>query len=181
MLIELKKQLKDCKFVWLIIKKINMKYGVLAVVAFFFTVQIQAQKVAVFDSYSDLEKAVLSDKNTTYVVNFWATWCAPCVKELPHFEQLNSENKDVKVVLVSLDFKNQYEAKLLPFLKKKAIKSEVVLLTDKDYNTWLPVVDKDWSGSIPATLIIKNEKKFFVEKMFTDYNELNQYVNSIIN
>lgn len=148
---------------------------------FLFSVQIQAQKIAVYDNYAALEKAVLSDSNTTYVVNFWATWCAPCVKELPHFEQLNSENKKVKVVLVSLDFKNQYEAKLLPFLKKKAIKSEVVLLTDKDYNTWLPAVDKDWSGSIPATLIIKNGKKVFVEKMFTSYEELNEYVNSNIN
>lgn len=158
-----------------------MKFYIIGVFMMFFSVQIQAQKVAVFDRYSDLEKAVLSDSNTTYVVNFWATWCAPCVKELPHFEQLNSENKKVKVVLVSLDFKNQYEAKLLPFIKKKAIKSDVVLLTDKDYNTWLPSVDKDWSGSIPATLVIKNGKKFFVEKMFSSYEELNQYVNSIIN
>jgi thiol-disulfide isomerase/thioredoxin len=158
-----------------------MKYYILFAVMFLFSVQIQAQKIAVYDNYTALEKAVLSDNNTTYVVNFWATWCAPCVKELPHFEQLNSENKKVKVVLVSLDFKNQYEAKLLPFLKKKAIKSEVVLLTDKDYNTWLPAVDKDWSGSIPATLIIKNGKKVFVEKMFASYEELNQYVNSNIN
>jgi len=158
-----------------------MKYYILFAVMFLFSVQIQAQKIAVYDNYAALEKAVLSDNNTTYVVNFWATWCAPCVKELPHFEQLNSENKKVKVVLVSLDFKNQYEAKLLPFLKKKAIKSEVVLLTDKDYNTWLPAVDKDWSGSIPATLIIKNGKKVFVEKMFASYEELNQYVNSNIN
>lgn len=158
-----------------------MKWYVLGAFMFFFSIQIQAQKVAVFDSYSELEKAVLNDSNTTYVVNFWATWCAPCVKELPHFEQLNSENKNLKVVLVSLDFKNQYEAKLLPFIKKKDIKSEVVLLTDKDYNTWLPTVDKDWSGSIPATLVIKNGKKFFVEKMFSSYDELNQYVNSIIN
>lgn len=67
------------------------------------------------------------------------------------------------------------------FLKENNIKSEVVLLTDKDYNTWLSVVDKDWSGSIPATLVISKRKKKFVEKMFSDYEELNQYVNSIIN
>lgn len=158
-----------------------MKYFALIAFMVLFSSQIQAQKIAVYEHYSDLEKAVLNDKNTTYVVNFWATWCAPCVKELPHFEQLNSENKNVKVVLISLDFKNQYEAKLLPFLKKKAIKSEVVMLADKDYNTWLPAVDKDWSGSIPATLIIKNDKKVFVEKMFSSYEELDQYVKSTIN
>lgn len=148
---------------------------------FLFSNAIFAQKVAVFDNYAALEKAVLNDDKTTYVVNFWATWCGPCVKELPHFEQLNSENKKVKVVLVSLDFKDQYESKLLPFLKKKSIASEVVLLTDKDYNAWLPQVDKDWSGSIPATLIIKNGKKVFAEKMFSSYEELNEYVNNSIN
>ena len=146
-----------------------------------FSNQIEAQNVAVFDNYTTLEKEILSDKNTIYVVNFWATWCGPCVKELPHFEKLNSENKKVKVVLVSLDFKDQMESKLLPFLKKKSIKSEVVLLTDKDYNTWLPIVNKDWSGSIPATLIIKNGQQFFVEKIFSSDKELNEFVNKSIN
>jgi thiol-disulfide isomerase/thioredoxin len=158
-----------------------MKYLLYFIFPLLFSNVIVAQKVAVFDNYSTLEKEILSDKNTVYVVNFWATWCAPCVKELPHFEQLNSENKNIKVVLVSLDFKNQFESKLLPFLKKKSIKSEVVFLSDSNYNAWLPMVDKDWSGSIPATLIIKNGERFFVEKMFSNYGELNDYVNKIIN
>lgn len=147
----------------------------------FFANQIKAQNVRIFENYATLQKEILNDKNTIYVVNFWATWCAPCVKELPHFEKLNSENKKVKVVLVSLDFKNQFESKLLPFLKKKNIKSQVVLLTDKDYNTWLPMVDKEWSGSIPATLIIKNEKKVFAERIFSSEEELNEFINKSIN
>lgn len=158
-----------------------MKYLYCSFFILLFSSQIHAQKVVVFDDFSKLETAVLNDENTTYVVNFWATWCAPCVKELPYFEQLNSENKNVKVLLVSLDFKAQFESKLLPFLERKSIKSEVVLLTDKDYNTWLPKVDKDWSGSIPATLIIKNGKRFFAERTFATYDELNEYVNKIIN
>ena len=158
-----------------------MKYLLFLIFPLFFSNTILAQNVVVFDNYSTLEKEILSDKNTIYVVNFWATWCAPCVKELPHFEKLNSENKNVKVVLVSLDFKEQFESKLLPFLKKKSIKSEVVLLTDKDYNTWLPIVDKDWSGSIPATLIVNKGKKVFVEKIFSSDQELNEFVNNSIN
>ena len=146
-----------------------------------FSSQINAQNVAVYDTYSSLEKAVLNDSNTTYVVNFWATWCAPCVKELPHFEKLNTENKNVKVILVSLDFKDQINSRLVPFLKKKALKSEVVVLTDKDYNTWLPQVDKNWSGSIPATLILYKGKKIFVEKDFASFDELNKYVNANTN
>lgn len=158
-----------------------MKYLLYVIFSLLFSNIIIAQKIAVYDKYSTLEKEILSDKNTVYVVNFWATWCAPCVKELPHFEQLNSENKNVKVVLISLDFKNQFESKLIPFLKKKSIKSEVIFLSDTDYNSWLPLVDKNWSGSIPATLVIKNGNKFFVEKMFSNYGELNDYVNKIIN
>lgn len=155
-----------------------MKYLLYLIFPLLFSNAIQAQKVAVYDNYATLEKEILSDKNTIYIVNFWATWCAPCVKELPHFEQLNSENKKVKVVLISLDFKKEFEAKLLPFIQKKNIKSQVVLLTDKDYNTWLPSVDKDWSGSIPATLIINKGKKVFVEKIFANYDELNTFVNA---
>lgn len=158
-----------------------MKYLISVFFLLLFSNLIVAQKVVIFDNFATLEKEILSDKNTIYVVNFWATWCAPCVKELPYFEQLNSDNKNVKVVLVSLDFKNQFESKLLPFLKKKSIKSEVVFLSDMDYNTWLPTVDKEWSGSIPATLIINSGKKYFVERIFSDYQELKEYVDTIIN
>lgn len=158
-----------------------MKYLLYLIFSLLFSNAILAQKVVAYDNFSALEKEVLSDKNTIYVVNFWATWCAPCVKELPYFEKLNSENKSIKVVLVSLDFKSQFESKLLPFVKNRKINSEVVLLTDKDYNTWLPMIDKDWSGSIPATLIIKNDKKFFAERIFSSYEELSEYVNTNIN
>jgi len=176
------KLFKDCIFVRLVLINLFwMKYLFYIAFLFLFSNEIVAQKVTVYDNYSSLKKEVLSDKNAVYVVNFWATWCGPCVKELPHFEQLNYANKNIKVVLVSLDFKNQLESKLLPFLKKKSIKSEVVLLTDTNYNSWLPLVDKDWSGSIPATLIIKNGQQFFVEKIFSNYEELNTYVNKIIN
>ena len=56
----------------------------------------------------------------TYVINFWATWCSPCVKELPYFEEVNkqSEDKNTEVILVSLDFPSQIETKLKPYLKR---------------------------------------------------------------
>ncbi|WP_366184170.1 TlpA disulfide reductase family protein [Flavobacterium ovatum] len=158
-----------------------MKYISFLILCGFFSFQMNAQTPVVFDNYTALEKVILSDKNTTYVVNFWATWCAPCVKELPYFEKLNAENKKVKLVLISLDFKDQIQAKLIPFLKRKNIQSEVVVLTDKNYNNWLSKVDKSWSGSIPATLIIKGEKRVFAERDFATFEELNQYVNSNIN
>lgn len=116
----------------------------------------------------------------TYVINFWATWCGPCVKELPYFEKLNAEYKDksVEVILVSLDFPHVYESKLKPFIQKKNLKSRVVVLDDDNENKWINEIDTSWSGSIPATILYnKNERKFF-EKSFT-YEELEQEVKQL--
>jgi thiol-disulfide isomerase/thioredoxin len=168
------------RFVILIAKIVIRYFSCTCFILFFFTCT-SAQKLVSFDSYNALEKEILNDDKLIYVVNFWATWCGPCVKELPHFEQLNAENNKVKVILVSLDFKSQFDSKLLPFLTKKSLQSDVVFLSDTNYDKWLPMVDKNWSGSIPATLIIKNRKKIFIEKAFANYQELNEYVNSNTN
>ena len=111
--------------------------------------------------------------NKTFVVNFWATWCSPCLKELPHFEFINSEylDKDVKVILVSLDFPSQIKTRLIPYLKKNKINSNVILLDDSEINSWVPKVSKDWDGGIPATLIINNSSYSFYPKPF-DKEEL---------
>jgi len=100
---------------------------------------------------------IFQQKNdTTYVINFWATWCAPCVKELPYFEKLNQKytDKKVKVILVSQDFSKQLEKKLKPFLEKNKLQSEVLVLIDPDANSWIDKVNPAWSGAIPATVII---------------------------
>lgn len=145
-----------------------------------FSVQAQ-EKVTVYDTYEDFAKNVLIEDENVYVINFWATWCAPCIKELPYFEKLNAENKNVKVILVSLDSKKDLDKKLIPFIEKRKLKSKVLLLADKDYNTWLSKVDADWSGAIPATLILNGKKKQFAERDFENFEELNEYINSFIN
>jgi len=142
-------------------------------------------KVGVSIKAYDYEKLAyfLNQKNdTTYVVNFWATWCVPCVKELPHFEKLNQQykGKKVKVLLVSLDMAKMVESKLLPFIKKKNLKSDVVLLRDPDSNNWIPKIDKSWSGAIPATLIYNKKVRKFYEKSF-EYDELEKAVNEVRN
>jgi thiol-disulfide isomerase/thioredoxin len=154
-------------------------FSILITLAFADT--LWAQEVTVYDKFDEFEKAVLKENDSIYVINFWATWCAPCIKELPHFEKLSTDNKKVKVILVSLDSKKDLEKKLIPFLQKKKITAETLLLADKDYNTWLPKVDKDWSGSIPATLIINGKHHLFAERDFESFAELNAYVNSFIN
>ncbi|MGC4041581.1 MAG: TlpA disulfide reductase family protein [Flavobacterium sp.] len=141
----------------------------------------KAQEIAAFDKFDDFEKAVIKDDGNVYVINFWATWCAPCIKELPYFEQLHKENKNVKVILVSLDSKKDIKTKLLPFIQKKKITARVVSLSDKDYNSWLNRIDTGWSGAIPATYIFSGKQKSFAERDFESFAELNDYVNSFTN
>ena len=130
---------------------------------------------------SDGLEALSSYKNdTTYVVNFWATWCSPCVKEIGYFEELHREyaSTNVKVFLVSLDFPNQIEKRVIPFLKEKDITAEVLLVTDLDYNSWIDRIDPTWSGSLPATLIYNREQRMFLEKEVSR-DELFSYVTQI--
>jgi thiol-disulfide isomerase/thioredoxin len=140
-----------------------------------------AQKPAEYLKFADFEKEVIKNDENVYVINFWATWCGPCVKELPYFEKLHKENKKVKVILVSLDTSKDLESKLIPFIAKKKLTAEVILLSDKDYNSWLEKIDKDWSGSIPATLILNGEKRVFAERDFESFTELNDYIETFIN
>ncbi len=162
-----------------------MKARLLFLILFILTLNTSAiaQDLVVFQKFDALEKELFKENDTLYVVNFWATWCAPCVKELPYFETFSKENstQKVKVILVSLDFEKQKESKLIPFLKKKKITSDVVLLLEKDYNNWLPKVDKNWSGSIPATLLMKGKKRQFVEKEFESAEELKEYITTFTN
>ncbi|MGE5943527.1 MAG: TlpA disulfide reductase family protein [Flavobacteriales bacterium] len=119
--------------------------------------------------FNGFQKFLQKKDDKVYVVNFWATWCAPCVKEMPYFEKLSQEykNENVEVLFVSLDFPHLYESKLKPFIKDKNIKSKVVALNDVDMNTWIPKVNENWSGSIPATIIYKNDTSKFFEQSFT--------------
>ena len=123
--------------------------------------------------YYGLEEVLRRKDDKIYVVNFWATWCAPCVKELPYFEKLDKEyeNKKVEVVLVSLDFPKQFDSRLKPFVNKHQLRSELYALNDMDSNYWIPKVSENWSGALPATLIYNKDKRQFYEQAF-HYDEL---------
>lgn len=142
----------------------------------------KGQSPEVYHSYAQFEKSILNATDTTYVVNFWATWCKPCIQELPFFNAYGEQHKNekIKVILVSLDFKNQVESHLMPFLHKNKYSSKVILLADKDYNTWLSKADPEWSGSIPATLLVLGDKRQFIEHEFKDLKELTDYISTFI-
>ena len=137
-------------------------------------------ELEVYD-FNGIEKFLHQDDEKVHVVNFWATWCGPCVKELPHFEELNKKYSDqnVEVLLISLDFPNQYETKLKPFIEKHKLESKVIALNDVDMNTWLPKVNEDWSGAIPSTIIYTKDKRQFYEQSFT-YETLETEVKQFI-
>ncbi|MDQ6530396.1 TlpA family protein disulfide reductase [Flavobacterium sp. LHD-85] len=126
---------------------------------------------------NQLNERIKNGKDSTYVVNFWATWCAPCIKELPHFEKLGAEYKSEKlaVLLVSLDFKSKLESNVIPFVKRKNLKNEVFLLNESSPQEFIDRIDPSWSGSIPATLFVKNDKRKFVESEFTYEQLLTEY------
>lgn len=129
---------------------------------------VNAQQVSAVYKINDLLKRIDNSSDTIYVVNFWATWCKPCVQELPEFEQYANEHKNekIKVLLVCLDFKEELNKKVNPFLKKNNYKTECVLLDEVNGNDFIDKIDKRWSGAIPATYITyKNRKQtHFQEK-----------------
>ena len=131
---------------------------------------------------ADITSMIQKKSDTTFVINFWATWCSPCVKEIGYFEELYKTypSDKLQVILVSLDFPNQKDQRVIPFLKERGITAPVRLMSDLDYNSWIDLVDPSWSGAIPATLIFNAEERVFLEKELTQ-SELYDHVNQILN
>jgi len=140
-------------------------------------IETKALKIITFKQY----QKIIESSNKTLLVNFWATWCKPCVAELPYFEESleSTQGEKIKFTYVSLDFEKHVESKLLPFLNESKIKADVVLLSDEKYNNWIDRVDPSWSGAIPATLITLNSKKIFYEGSFHSEKEILDLIKKI--
>ncbi len=112
-----------------------------------------------------LEKRLAHGGDTTFVVNLWATWCAPCVAEMPYFEQLqeNYQSDLLKVLFVSLDAPKNL-SNVVKFVQDKGLKNEVVLLDEKDEQYYIDKISSEWSGAIPATLFVNVNKDIRVFK-----------------
>ena len=143
--------------------------------------KVYSQHVEVI-KFNQLEKLFQEKNEPIEIFNFWATWCKPCIKELPLFEHVNQSYEEVSVTLVSFDFPDQIESRLIPFLKKRNIKSFVKVLNETDFNSFIDKIDPKWSGALPATLIFdnKNNKRYFFGEAFKE-GELQTIIKQIIN
>src|SRR5262245_10323464 len=98
--------------------------------------QVVAQKIQQL-TFEELQQRLNKEKDSIVVLNFWATWCKPCIEELPYFEQLNKNysSQKVKVILVNLDFNSKVVSAAEPFVVRKKLESEILHVTDTDPNT----------------------------------------------
>ena len=119
-----------------------------------------------------------TNKDETLVINFWATWCQPCVEELPYFEQLANET-NARVVMISLDFKKDVATKLKRFVEKRDLNLPIIALADGDYNAWIDRVEPSWGGAIPVTLLLRGDKRSFHSTKYKNYEELHAAVEAL--
>jgi thiol-disulfide isomerase/thioredoxin len=141
---------------------------------------LKAQSIPAMKAEDIIKYAWSAD--TVYVINFWATWCQPCVQELPEFNKLfaKSMSEPVRVLLVSLDFPEAYPTQLQTFVQRKGIKPPVAWLNETDPNVYIPKLDNTWQGSIPATIFVRPKVGHsFVEGQL-NYKTLNKQVTALL-
>ena len=141
-----------------------------------------SQEVAVV-TFEQLQQHIDSPSGKIKIYNYWATYCRPCIKEMPYFEEISQEYRDrVEVYFVSLDFIEDLDTKVKPFLSKKGIVNSVILLDDIDYNSWINRINPEWSGAIPATdyVLPGNRERLFHEGSY-EKEELKDQIEHLIN
>ena len=157
-----------------------MKRLLLTTILVFFSGMAFAQTANVTLLNIDQLQKRIANTDTLYIVNFWATWCAPCVAELPNFDALQQahRNQPVKVLLVSMDFRSKLQSDVIPFVQNHKMNTEVFMADKTNEQTYIDQVDKSWTGDLPATLVVNNKKglRKLYDKEFTlpELNEIYQ-------
>lgn len=146
--------------------------------------EAKPQEVLVVTDYNEVITKFSANDDKLYVVNFWATWCKPCVEELPHFMEVNKEmqnDENFEMILVSLDKASDFETKMKPFITQNNITTDIYLLSDnKRMNEWITALNPHWSGGIPATFIYKNGKQVSFTEGQLSKNELQTIINKYL-
>ena len=115
---------------------------------------------------------IIAENKGPLIINFWATFCKPCIEEMPAFEKMAAKykQKGVQLIFVSLDMQDDYPKKVNAFVTKRKIKSRVTWLDETDADYFIPKIDSSWSGAIPATLFVNSQKgyKKFLEEQLSE-------------
>jgi len=163
------------------LRKVFLLFSIISIWQTTYSQTQKANQVKVVN-FDQLEPYLHKSNDTLYLVNFWATWCGPCVKELPSIKQVEAKYADrkFKVLMVSLDMPKELTSRLVPFVKSKNIRSEVFLLNDPNQNRWIDKVDPAWSGEIPFSLIYGKQSRESYSRTFT-FEELDSIINLKLN
>lgn len=147
-----------------------MKTTIYLLIAIFFVLPVSAQEIKKV-KITDLER-IIAESKTPLIINFWATFCKPCMEEIPHFQKLEKkyEKTGLKLLLVSLDMKDDFPAKVKAFIKSKKISTSTAWLDETNADYFCPRIDNTWSGAIPATLFINNRNSYrkFTEESLSE-------------
>lgn len=119
--------------------------------------------------FSPVDSLLQAENEQPVVINFWATWCRPCVKELPYFAELKAP---IRVILISLDFGEKTEEKLQKFISERGLNHIHWWLDEGSENVWIPKVDPEWSGAIPASVFLYKGHKKFISEAFESPEDL---------
>ncbi len=107
-----------------------------------------------------LVKLIKERKGKPLFLNLWATWCIPCREEFPSINKLSEEFKDVEFIGISVDFPEEVDSKIIPFLKSQNAKFISYVNGFEGDEELINSIDKNWNGALPATIIFdKNGKK----------------------
>jgi len=149
-----------------------MKKLIIILIAVFFLLQAKAQSPPIKKwKITDLE-AYIAKADHPIIVNFWATFCAPCVKEIPYFQSTVEARRQegVELILVSLDLPDYYPARITAFAKKQDYHATLAWLDETDADYFCPRIDQRWTGGIPSSLFVNNKTHYrrFYDRQLTE-------------
>ena len=141
----------------------TMKIGKLImflIVALLMQMEARTQSVASWKA-TDVADYIAKD-DSVLVMSFWATFCKPCVEEIPYLQSITEKYKGqrAKLFLVSLDLPEFFPAKIEAYAKSKDFYVPMAWLNETNADYFCPKIDKGWDGSIPCTLIVNNKKGY---------------------
>lgn len=136
----------------------------------------------IYSSFEEIEPLFRQNDGITYVINFWATWCKPCIAEMPYLEQLAAENPPgrLQVIMISLDRPADIRTRMKDFVEDRPLDLPVVSFTDDNFRNWIGRVSPDWRrSSIPATYVYRNGRSHFNGGAISSYRELRGLVDRV--